>query len=33
VTSVQGYLFKRPCPPAEIDFNDSCGGERLAGAA
>jgi EAL domain-containing protein (putative c-di-GMP-specific phosphodiesterase class I) len=21
VTSLQGYLFKRPCPAAEIDFD------------
>ncbi len=33
VTSVQGYLFKRPCPLTKIDFNDAFGGERFAGAA
>ncbi len=25
VTSVQGYLFKRAVPPAELDFDSLCG--------
>jgi EAL domain-containing protein (putative c-di-GMP-specific phosphodiesterase class I) len=33
VTSVQGYLFKRPSPLAELDFGDAFGGLALAGAA
>jgi EAL domain-containing protein (putative c-di-GMP-specific phosphodiesterase class I) len=33
VTSVQGYLFKRPGPAAEIDFNKVYGGVTLEQAA
>ena len=33
VTSVQGYLFKRPGPASEIDFNAIYGGVTLGNAA
>jgi diguanylate cyclase (GGDEF)-like protein/PAS domain S-box-containing protein len=33
VTSLQGYLFKRPCPIAEIDFDYCYGGRVIADVA
>ncbi|HUI15744.1 MAG TPA: EAL domain-containing protein [Xanthobacteraceae bacterium] len=33
VTSLQGYLFKRPGPASEIDFEATCGGVALDNAA
>ena len=33
VTSVQGYLFMRPCPVSEIDFGAGFAEPRIAGAA
>ncbi len=33
VTSVQGYLFKRPGPACELDFNAVYGGVTLENAA
>jgi diguanylate cyclase (GGDEF)-like protein/PAS domain S-box-containing protein len=33
VTSLQGYLFARPCPVAQIDFGAAFAEPRLAGAA
>jgi diguanylate cyclase (GGDEF)-like protein/PAS domain S-box-containing protein len=32
-TSLQGYLFKRPCPLSEIDFEEVYGGDRIEDAA
>ena len=33
VTSLQGYLFKRPCPVSEIDFDGTYGAAEIADAA
>jgi EAL domain-containing protein (putative c-di-GMP-specific phosphodiesterase class I) len=33
VTLLQGYLFKRPCPVAELDFEGAYGGPEFADAA
>ena len=33
VTSLQGYLFKRPCRVSEIDFDGTYGGAEIADAA
>ncbi len=33
VTSLQGYLFKRPCPASEIDFDATYGGKKIEQAA
>ena len=33
VTSLQGYLFKRPGPASEIDFEASYGGPEIGAAA
>ena len=33
VTSLQGYLFKRPCPVSEIDFNVIFGAPAMAEVA
>ena len=33
VTSLQGYLFKRPCPVSEIDFNMTFGKPPIANVA
>jgi EAL domain-containing protein (putative c-di-GMP-specific phosphodiesterase class I) len=33
VTSLQGYLFKRPCPVAEIDFDVTYGNPTMAEVA
>jgi diguanylate cyclase (GGDEF)-like protein/PAS domain S-box-containing protein len=33
VTSLQGYLFKRPCPVGEIDFNVTYGNPAMAEVA
>ena len=32
-TSLQGYLFERPCPLSEIDFEHVHHGERIEDAA
>jgi hypothetical protein len=33
VTSLQGYLFKRPGPASEIDFGATYGGNAIGEAA
>ena len=33
VTSLQGYLFKRPCPVYELDFDSAYGVPGIADAA
>jgi EAL domain-containing protein (putative c-di-GMP-specific phosphodiesterase class I) len=33
VTSLQGYLFARPCPVSQIDFRANFADPRIAGAA